>query len=213
MPSSPKSYTSKGTAETEDLEMEFLNPQQVQGLYELIVEKYNAIQDDMESYEMIDDDIQELREVTLDKYEYILLADAYESSGHKSTAEGLRNQSEELDERIEELQANLENIDVKEHMMELYELEIRKETLEIQMKACEKYLEKTKRKAYLESKKASIRPASPRRYPKAASPSRLGTELGREGKEKDIEERQSPVKTPSPKKSNPLPLPPFPKKK
>jgi hypothetical protein len=215
MPSSPKSCNSDNTAETQELEIEFLNPQQAQELFELLIEKHNSIQDEIEAYEMIDDDVQELRELTLDKYEHQLLADAYEAAGHKSTATGLRNQAEELDERIEELQANIENIDIREHMIELYELDIRRETLEVQMKACEKYLEKSKRKAYLEIKKQAIRPASPRRYPKAASPSRLNTELGREDKERKIDEHPpSPKATPKKSATLPLPLPlPLPKKK
>jgi hypothetical protein len=45
--------------------------------------------------------------------------------------------------------------------------------MEIQLKACEKYLERRKRRAKVEEKKATIRPASPRRFPRAASPSRL----------------------------------------
>jgi len=210
MPSSPKSSSSKNSNDSDEIEMEFNSPKQVEQLYSIIVDKYNDIQDEIEALEIIDDDIQELREETLNKYEFSLLAEAYKSAGQSATAEGLSNQAEECDERIEELQSSLEDIDVKEHIMELYELEIQKETLEIQMKACEKYLEKSKRRAYLENKKATIKPASPRRYPKAASPSRLNTEFGREVPMRRDSPRSSPVneeEVKTSKTSLPLPLP------
>jgi hypothetical protein len=212
MPSSPKSYSSRHSEGSDEIEMEFINPKQVESLYSIIVDKYNDIQDEIEALEIIDDDIQELREETLNKYEFTLLAEAYKAAGQSATAEGLLNQAEECDERIEELQSSLEDIDVKEHIMELYELEIQRETLEIQMKACEKYLEKSKRKAYLETKKATIKPASPRRYPKAASPSRLNTEFGRDVplKRDSPKENKDESREESSKPQNPLPLPTFP---
>ena len=175
MSSSPRSTAS--STESEDIALEFENPEQVEGLYETLIEKYNDLMIQLEILEGIDDDIQELRETHLDKYEYQVLAEAYSAAGDRKTAEGLRNQAEECDERIEELEENLEEVmpRVKEHFYELYLLEIQKETLEIKLKACEKYLEKKKRKTQVEAKKQAIRPASPRRYQNMASPSRLNT--------------------------------------
>jgi hypothetical protein len=184
MPSSPTASVDSNSSA--DPEIEFINPKQVEALYDLIENRYNEVQTELEAYEMMDDDIQELREVSLNKYELNLLAEAYEAAGHHSSAAEMREQAEEYDERIKELQTaleenNLENLDdVKNHMMSMVELEIQRETYEIQLKACKKYLEKLKRKAYLETKKTTLKPASPRRYPKAASPSRLNTEVGRE---------------------------------
>jgi DNA repair exonuclease SbcCD ATPase subunit len=180
MPSSPTATVDSNSSA--DPEIEFINPKQVEALYDLIENRYNEVQTELEAYEMMDDDIQELREMKLNQYEFAMLAEAYDAVGQKTTADGLREQAEECDERIEELQANLEDVleNVKDHMMRLVEMEIRRETYEIQMKACEKYLEKSKRKAYMETKKSTIKPASPRRYAKAASPSRLGTDFGRE---------------------------------
>lgn len=175
MPSSPKSQASDAS---EDIEISFDSPDQVSRLHTDLVNKLNDLMGDLELYEMIDDDFHELRDKKLDQYEFNLLAEAYEAAGNRTTAEGCRNQAEECEERIEELQQSLDNMnatDIKEHMMKLYELEIRRETYEIQIKACLKYLEKTKRKAYVEAKKTAIRPASPRRYNKAASPSRLAS--------------------------------------
>jgi hypothetical protein len=169
--SSPHSTSSR---QSEDPEIEFSNVKQVKALYEALIDKHTSIQDEIEVCEVMDDDIQELREKSMDKYEFSLLAEAYEAAGEKTTAAGLRNQADDCDERIEELQSNLENIDIKDHMMHLYELEIRRETYEVQMKACEIYLKKSKQRNYVDKKQTVIKAASPRRYPKAASPSRLG---------------------------------------
>ncbi len=230
MSSSPTgSHRSDSSDASADPDIEFINPKQVEALYEILVDKYNRLQDDIETLEMIDDDIQELREMKLNQYEFAMLAEAYEAVGQKSTAIGLRDQAEECDERIEELQTSLEDVleNVKDHMMRLVEMEIRRETYEIQMKACEKYLEKSKRKAYMETKKATIKPASPRRYAKAASPSRLNTEYGRDQPVAPSPRRNrtpsaSPKRSPkapalislAPKKKEPLPLPlPIPSRK
>jgi hypothetical protein len=215
--STPKSETSH---QSEDPEIEFNTVKQVKALYEELIDRHANLQEEIETYEVIDDDIQELREKTLDKYELSLLAEAYEAAGEKTTAAGLRNQSEDCDERIEELQSNLEHIDVKEHTMTLYELEIKRDTYEIQMKACEIYLKKCKQRNYVDNKKQSIRPASPRRYPKAASPSRLTTAVATQDKSSPNNSPQSsPVRKEETTSSKPqlpklslLPLPPPPKK-
>jgi len=236
MPSPTGSHRSDSSEQSQDPEIEFINAKQVEALYEILVDKYNNLQDEIETLEMIDDDIQELREMKLNQYEFAMLAEAYDAVGQKTTADGLREQAEECDERIEELQSSLEDVleNVKDHMMRLVEMEIRRETYEIQMKACEKYLEKTKRKAYMETKKSTIKPASPRRYAKAASPSRLGTDFGREqptapspARRRSETPESSPSRSPrsspkvpapislsSNKKSSALPLPlPMPQRK
>lgn len=167
------SPTSVSSNDSQELTLEFNSPSQVEELYSTLVDRYNESLLQLEILEGVDDDIQELRETKLNEYEFLLMAEAYEAAGEKTVATGMRSQAEECVERIEELQEMLEDIDIKEHHMELYEMEIQKETYEIQMKACEKYLEKGKRKAQMAAKKATIRPISPRRFPKAASPSRL----------------------------------------
>ena len=156
-----------------DPEIFFNSVSQVEELYDVLIDKYNNISEMMEMYESVDDDVQELREMMMDNYDFQVQAEVYDALGELETAKGLRNQAEECEERISELRKNLESTEIKEHFYEMYELEIRKETYEVQLKACEKYLEKSKRKAQLVAKKATIRPASPRRFPKAASPSRL----------------------------------------
>jgi hypothetical protein len=200
--SSPSSTTS--SQESEDPVMEFRSPEQVEELYSQLVEKYNDIMFLLETYEAMDDDIQELREKHLDKYEHLMMAEAYEAAGQHATAEGCRNMAEECEERIEELQENIEDIDIKEHFIGMYDTEIKKDTYEIMMKACEKYLEKCKKRKVIEAKRQTIRPASPRRYPKAASPSRLNT---------NVEDRARSA-TPSPKAPTPkapTPVVPAPK--
>ena len=206
--STPKSSSSQ---QSEDPEIEVRSVKQVKDLYEELIDKHANMQEEIETFEVIDDDVQELREKTLDKYELSLLAEAYEAAGEHTTAAGLRNQAADCDERIDELQSTLENIDIKEHMMELYELEIRRDTYEVQMKACEIYLKKCKQRNFVENKKQSIRPASPRRYPKAASPSRLTTAVPAVS-ERDSSPRHSPkaenVKPTLPKLSLLSSLPP-----
>jgi len=208
MSDTPKSKSSTSSSDSAEPEIEFLNTKQVEMLYDILIQKYNDVMDELEMYEMIDDDIQECREVTLDKYELELLAEAYDALGERTTAEGCRNQAAESAERIEELQANLENVDIKEHLYELYELEIRKETYECQIKACEKYLEKSKRKAYLESKRATIRPASPRRYPKAHSPSRIGNDAKPRTPDSPRSSNSRSSRSSTPRVSRKMPTPP-----
>lgn len=215
--STPKSVSSEMS---EDPEIEFLNVKQVKALYELLIERHSNLQEEIETYEVIDDDIQELREKTLDKYEFSLLAEAYEAAGERTTAEGLRNQAEDCNERIEELQESLsdntESDFIKENMMKLYEMEIRRDTYEIQIKACEMYLKKCKQRSYVELKKQAIRPASPRRFPKAASPSRLTTGISMRNTDESPRRTESESKPETSKPSLPklslLPLPPPPKK-
>lgn len=164
--------------ESEIPTLEFNSPAQVEELMDLYIEKYNDVLSLLETYEANDDDIQELREKTLDKFEFEILAEAYEAAGKEKTAEALREQAEECDERIEELRENIEDIgDIKDHFYEMYKVEVKRETYEIYIKACEKYLSLYNKKKVVEDKKNTIRPASPRRYPnKAASPSRLNLE-------------------------------------
>ena len=207
-PTSTSSSSSSSSSESVELVIEYKSPKQVEELYTKLIDKYNDILIELEALEATDDDIQELREKMLDKYEFQMLAEAYEAAGDKTTAEGLRNQSDEVDEKIAELQEAIEAIDPKEHFMELYELEIQKETFEIQLKACEKYLERTKRKGAVAAKKENIRPASPRRYPKAASPSRLAND---KATLPAPPKAPSPVKPPSPKKTDTSNKPTLPK--
>lgn len=172
---SPRSSVCSDDSEIPTLE--FHSPSQVEELMELYIEKYNDVLCLLETYEANDDDIQELREKTLDKFEYEVLAEAYEAAGKEKTAESLREQAEECDERIEELRESIENIeDIKDHFYEMYKVEVKRETYEIYIKACEKYLQLYNKQKSVETKKNAIRPASPRRYPKAASPSRLNPE-------------------------------------
>ena len=172
--STPRSDYSDDSTDSVMPELEFKSVAQVEELYDTLIDKYNEVMMLLETYEIVDDDIQELREKTLDKYEHMALAEAYDAVGEHTTAEGCRNQGDECDERIEELQEGLDGTDIETHFYEMYKVEIKKETYEIMLKACEKYLEKSKKKKVVQEKRQTIRPASPRRYPKgAASPSRL----------------------------------------
>lgn len=202
--STPTSTSSSSSDESVDITPEFHNPQQVEEQYEKLIEKYNDILLQLEALEATDDDIQELREKTLDEYEFQMLAEAYDACGQRVMADGLRCQAEEAREKIQELQSNLEDIEIKDHFFELYKMEIQKETLEIQLKACEKFLEKSKKKNVVAQKKETIRPASPRRYPKAASPSRLAND--KPVSQKPCVPSPKPSKIDAPSKSL-LPLP------
>jgi hypothetical protein len=53
--------------------VKFENVRQVEDLYESLIEAYNEVLIDYEELEAIDDDIQELRNTTLDKYDYSLV--------------------------------------------------------------------------------------------------------------------------------------------
>jgi MAP7 domain-containing protein 1 len=206
MSSSPTSTSSSSSSESADIVPEFENPKQVEEQYEKLIEKYNDVMLQLEALEAIDDDIQELREKTLDEYEFQMLAEAYQACGQKTMAEGLRCQAEETREKIQELQETLEDVEIKDHFFDLYKMEIQKETLEIQLKACEKYLEKSKKKNVIASKKETIRPASPRRYPKAASPSRLSNDKAAPVARSCTPPSQKSSKVDAPSKSL-LPLP------
>jgi hypothetical protein len=145
--------------------VKFENVRQVEDLYESLIEAYNEVLIDYEELEAIDDDIQELRNTTLDKYDYSLMAEAYVSLGEKETADELEEKAKECQELIESLQEKLEGINVNEHLAKFYAMEIRKENFDIQMKACEKFLEKSQRKREMEKMKGNLRPASPRKFP------------------------------------------------
>jgi hypothetical protein len=207
--------SSNASDDSTELEIEFTSVAQVKELYEKLCEKYDEVQAELEMYESIDDDIQELREKTLDKYEFEMLAQVYEALGENRTYEGLMAQAEECDERIEELQETVNDLDaLKDHFFDMYQVEMKKESIEIQMKACEKYLEKTKNKKMVQDKRSTLRPASPRRYPKAASPSRLAPMKERTP---TPPRKPEPVSLPISKpvavelpKVEPLPLPPPP---
>ena len=146
-------------------DVKFDSVRQVEDLYESLIDIYNDVQIEYEILEATDDDIQELRNTTLDKYDYSLMAEVYTSLGETETSKELEEKANECQEVIEDLQKKLEGVDIKEHLFKFYEMEIRKENFDIQMKACEKYLEKSQRRRELEKLKGSIRPASPRRFP------------------------------------------------
>jgi tetratricopeptide (TPR) repeat protein len=146
-------------------DVKFESVRQVEDLYEKLIDIYNEVGAEYEELEAIDDDIQEIRNTTLDKYDYSLMAEVYRSLGENDTADELDEKANECEEVIVDLQKKLEGVDIKEHLFKFYEMEIRKENFDIQMKACEKFLEKSQRKRELEKMKGSIRPASPRRFP------------------------------------------------
>lgn len=145
--------------------VKFESVRQVEDLYENIIEMYNDVLVEYEELEMIDDDVQELRNTMLDKYDYSLMAEVYRSLGENDTAEELDEKANECQEIVEELQKKLDGIDIKEHLLKFYETEIKKENFDIQVKACEKFLEKNNRRREAEKLKGNIRPASPRRFP------------------------------------------------
>jgi hypothetical protein len=146
-------------------DVKFDSVRQVEDLYESLIDIYNDVQMEYEMLEATDDDIQELRNTTLDKYDYSLMAEVYSSLGETETFKELEEKANDCQEVIEDLQKKLEGVDIKEHLFKFYEMEIRKENFDIQMKACEKYLEKSQRRREIEKLKGTIRPASPRRFP------------------------------------------------
>jgi hypothetical protein len=182
-------------------DVKFDSVRQVEDLYESLIDIYNDVQMEYEMLEATDDDIQELRNTTLDKYDYSLMAEVYTSLGETETSKELEEKANECQEVIEDLQKKLEGVDIKEHLFKFYEMEIRKENFDIQMKACEKYLEKSQRKRELEKLKGSIRPASPRRFPnltRVPSP-RFISESSSEDEETDESSgSESPKSTHSP---------------
>lgn len=146
-------------------DVKFDSVRQVEDLYEKLIDIYNEVGAEYEELEAIDDDIQEIRNTTLDKYDYSLMAEVYRALGENDTADELDEKANECEEVILDLQKKLEGVDIKEHLFKFYEMEIKKENFDIQMKACEKYLEKSQRKREMEKMKGTIRPASPRRFP------------------------------------------------
>jgi hypothetical protein len=146
-------------------DVKFESVRQVEDLYEKLIDIYNEVGAEYEELEATDDDIQELRNTTLDKYDYNLMAEVYRSLKEEDTANELDEKANECEEVIVDLQKKLEGVDIKEHLFKFYEMEIRKENFDIQMKACEKFLEKSQRRRELEKMKGGIRPASPRRFP------------------------------------------------
>ena len=145
--------------------VKFENVRQVEDLYEKLIDNYNEVLIEYEELEAIDDDIQELRNTTLDKFDYELMAEVYHALNEKETAEQLEEKAKECQELIEELQERLAGINISEHLSKFYEMEVRKENFDIQMKACEKYLEKSQRKREADKMRTNLRPASPRRFP------------------------------------------------
>lgn len=146
-------------------DVKFDSVRQVEDLYEKLIDIYNDVGAEYEELEAIDDDIQELRNTSLDKYDYNLMAEVYTSLGEKETSSELDEKANECEMVILDLQKKLQGVDIKEHLFKFYEMEIRKENFDIQMKACEKFLEKSQRRRELEKMKGGIRPASPRRFP------------------------------------------------
>jgi len=185
--------------------IKFESVRQVEDLYENLIELYNDVLIEYEEMEAIDDDIQELRNTTLDKYDYSLMAEAYQALGEKETAEDLEEKARECDEIIEDLQKKLEGVDINEHLIKFYEYEVKKENFDIQMKACEKFLEKSQRKREAEKMRSNLRPASPRRFPnltRVPSP-RFIAEESEESDHESEEEIESPPSSPEAPKPEP----------
>ena len=191
--------------------VKFENVRQVEDLYEKLIDIYNEVLIEYEELEAIDDDIQELRNTTLDKYDYSVMAEVYISLGEKETAEQLEEKAKECQEVIEELQERLTGVNINDHLVKFYEIEVRKENFDIQMKACEKYLEKSQRKREADKMRTNLRPASPRRFPnltRVPSP-RFIAETSDEDDDSDEDETSSEEESKTPKESPP-PTPPAP---
>ena len=191
--------------------VKFENVRQVEDLYEKLIDIYNEVLIEYEELEAIDDDIQELRNTTLDKYDYSVMAEVYISLGEKETAEQLEEKAKECQEVIEELQERLTGVNINDHLVKFYEIEVRKENFDIQMKACEKYLEKSQRKREADKMRTNLRPASPRRFPnltRVPSP-RFIAETSEEEEDSSSEELSSEEESKTPKESPP-PTPPVP---
>jgi hypothetical protein len=146
------------------------------------------------------------------------MAEVYRSLKEEETANELDEKANECEEVIVDLQKKLEGVDIKEHLFKFYEMEIRKENFDIQMKACEKFLEKSQRRRELEKMKGGIRPASPRRFPnltRVPSPRFIRESSDEEDSEEYIEESESeesshtppetPPQTPPKEESKPKP--------
>jgi hypothetical protein len=211
--------------------LEFLNPEQVEEQYEKLIDEYNEVLIKSEEIEEIDDNLQALRAVNLDRYDYMIMLDVYNcfnTYDDKETVEELTSLIEECEEEIEEYRKKLSGLNLKEHLYNYYNMEQKKEQYEIQIKCCEKYLEKSKKTKEMEKKREKIRPASPRRNltensMRPMSPRLTGgsyTPSKRKQEESSVTPlaklepiapvKVTPVKPPSP--ITPPPLPPVPKK-
>jgi hypothetical protein len=191
--------------------VKFENVRQVEDLYEKLIDNYNEVLIEYEELEAIDDDIQELRNTTLDKFDYEIMAEVYLALNEKETAEQLEEKSKECQEIIETLQERLAGINISEHLSKFYEMEVRKENFDIQMKACEKYLEKSQRKREADKMRTNLRPASPRRFPnltRVPSPRFIADSSDEEDTETETEdETSSEEEKPTTPKESPPPSP------
>jgi hypothetical protein len=183
--------------------IEFNSVEQVDELYLKLIDEYNDVLVQFEELDELDDAIQELRCLNLDRYDFSLMAEVYAAIDNNYTANECIENMEECEREIDEIREKVTGIDLKEHLFNLYNLEYRKEQYEIQLAACEKYLEKCSHHKEMKKKKALIRPASPKRSEekksiRPASPRRTGGSYTPEKKEKieDIPKLQTltPVK-------------------
>jgi hypothetical protein len=170
--------------------IEFNNVEQVEELYLKLIEEYNEVATQFEELDALDDSIQELRCLNLDRYDFSLMSEVYSSIDDNYTANECIENMEECEQEIDEIREKVAGIDLKEHLFNLYNLEYRKEQYEIQLAACEKYLEKCSKFKEMKKKKALIKPASPKRTVeekraiRPASPRRSGGSYTPEKKEK-----------------------------
>jgi hypothetical protein len=196
--------------------VKFENVRQVEDLYEKLIDNYNEVLIEYEELEAIDDDIQELRNTTLDKFDYEIMSEVYRALNEKETAEQLEEKSKECQELIEELQERLAGINISEHLSKFYEMEVRKENFDIQMKACEKYLEKSQRKREADKMRTNLRPASPRRFPnltRVPSPRFIADSSDEDDSEEECSSISSDEEKPATPKESPPPSPPAAKPK
>ena len=149
--------------------IEFKNPEEVLKIYDNLIEEYNEVLIAYEELEAIDDNLQELRAVNLDRYDYGIMSDMYASIGDKYTADELLERIDECEVEISELREKLAGVRLSEHLINFWNMEQKKEQYEILISACEKYLEKSKKRKEMEKKKEKIRPASPKREPEVVS--------------------------------------------
>jgi hypothetical protein len=185
--------------------IEFNSVEQVDELYLKLIDEYNDVLAQFEELDELDDSIQELRCLNLDRYDFSLMAEVYSAIDNNYTANECIENMEECEKEIDEIREKVTGIDLKEHLFNLYNLEYRKEQYEIQLAACEKYLEKCSHHKEMKKKKALIRPASPKRTVeekraiRPASPRRTGASYTPEKKEKieDIPKLQTltPIQT------------------
>jgi hypothetical protein len=178
--------------------IEFNSVEQVDELYLKLIDEYNEVLVQFEELDELDDAIQELRCLNLDRYDFSLMSEVYSAIDNNYTANECIENMEECESEIDEIREKVAGIDLKEHLFNLYNLEYRKEQYEIQLAACEKYLEKCSHHKEMKKKKALIRPASPKRSEekkslRPASPRRNGGSYTPEKKEKieDVPKLQS----------------------